>query len=191
MAAPSFGCGVSGSSPHTRGLRSQLLMSYRQTRIIPAHAGFTVAIVTKPIFGKDHPRTRGVYIESVFDLLLPVGSSPHTRGLRPGGAQALVRRRIIPAHAGFTWTRPPTSCGTADHPRTRGVYVNWVKDTVSNVGSSPHTRGLLELDLDDREGRRIIPAHAGFTLGGLGHCRRSRGSSPHTRGLPLTGTGSR
>ena len=112
------------------------------------------------------------------------GSSPHTRGLPD--PQALA--------GGLS----------ADHPRTRGVYMTLTAITWSGLGSSPHTRGLLV----DREAHwpaeRIIPAHAGFTRrqhvrhgGRRDHPRTRgvyqrqltarltrRGSSPHTRGLP-------
>ena len=53
-----------------------------------------------------------------------------------------------------------------DHPRSRGVYCgrHWILRRVT--GSSPLARGLLgdAVALDDRG--RIIPARAGFTLGG-------------------------
>ena len=51
-------------------------------RIIPAYAGSTRVEV---------------------DLALgEIGSSPHTRGARPGGRSLLLGRGIIPAYAGST-----------------------------------------------------------------------------------------
>ena len=76
-------------------------------------------------------------------LLLLLGSSPHTRGLRGG--------------------RRPVRCCAGDHPRTRGVYRVGLRAHDRISGSSPHTRGLphTKIELAARSG--IIPARAGFT----------------------------
>ena len=50
-----------GSSPHTRGLHEECPGNPDATGIIPAHAGFTDAVVNWLTNPKDHPRTRGVY----------------------------------------------------------------------------------------------------------------------------------
>ena len=50
-----------GSSPHTRGLRNTTRYGGRSDRIIPAHAGFTMATWPAEPTASDHPRTRGVY----------------------------------------------------------------------------------------------------------------------------------
>ena len=192
-----------GSSPHTRGLHEECPGNPDATGIIPAHAGFTDAVVNWLTNPKDHPRTRGVYETPLGEYIHTSGSSPHTRGL-----QALVRRisaaqGIIPAHAGFTRSRPRRRGGGRDHPRTRGVYSGAEQPTRQLVGSSPHTRGLPDGRLAQAVGRGIIPAHAGFTSRALRHAARLRdhprtrgvyplpapvhvappGSSPHTRGL--------
>ena len=90
-----------------------------------------------------------------------------------------------------------------DHPRTRGVYAYRRLPPPSDLGSSPHTRGLLAGPADPYPDTWIIPAHAGFTADPgrrAGSCQdhpRTRGvylavpvihglqagSSPHTRGL--------
>ena len=91
----------------------------------------------------------------------------------------------------------------SDHPRTRGVYLSQVGDRHFGSGSSPHTRGLPTCVGVAGRRIRIIPAHAGFTVGQpplgprAGDHPRTRGvystptsptpgptgSSPHTRGL--------
>ena len=111
-----------GSSPHTRGLPPLPARVCGGPGIIPAHAGFTLPGVSYALSTSDHPRTRGVYETPLGEYIHTSGSSPHTRGL-----QALVRRisaaqGIIPAHAGFTRSRPRRRGGGRDHPRTRGVY---------------------------------------------------------------------
>ena len=151
----------------------------------------------------DHPRTRGVYARSQDSSLGGSGSSPHTRGLPTTPSFSVVGLRIIPAHAGFTLGDLPLYGHREDHPRTRGVYNLMVWHRGVMRGSSPHTRGLQRQNHEPHAHRRIIPAHAGFTLRGVGngvtvrdHPRTrgvypensgvtdcSGGSSPHTRGL--------
>ena len=91
-------------------------------RIIPARAGFTAAGGAAHKAATDHPRSRGVYRLVVQAARLEDGSSPLARGLLQANVLHRLRRRIIPARAGFTprvrWRR----LGVADHPRSRGVY---------------------------------------------------------------------
>ena len=152
-----------GSSPHTRGLPEQASDRLEGSRIIPAHAGFTMSHRDESRPNRDHPRTRGVYHGSSRRGRDIQGSSPHTRGLQGHSISRQTSSRIIPAHAGFT-TGGGCSCRTRrDHPRTRGVYL-WAHqaDTLRR-GSSPHTRGLLPPPVVGGGILRIIPAHAGFT----------------------------
>ena len=115
-----------------------------------------------------------------------------------------VRRRIIPARAGFTAAPASSEAPTEDHPRSRGVYPLANSRPRSVSGSSPLARGLppAHAGLGTRD--RIIPARAGFTArpalaaGGARDHPRSRGvyirpprptwsppgSSPLARGLP-------
>ena len=135
------------------------------------------------------------------------GSSPLARGLLDNLASSLSSGRIIPARAGFTRGALSPSYQVADHPRSRGVYSGWRPGIVGSIGSSPLARGLPGDDLHVRQGRRIIPARAGFTIISLlRNCvssdhPRSRGvyfsddfnglkafgSSPLARGLRMSG----
>ena len=192
-----------GSSPHTRGLPRADPSPVARLRIIPAHAGFTSISRLRARRRRDHPRTRGVYTWAAMRSVAAVGSSPHTRGLRPASSVMVMVARIIPAHAGFTPSLTPSSRPTPDHPRTRGVYLPPIPGRFPRAGSSPHTRGL-RVSIEIRiPAHRIIPAHAGFTTAalrpmlGLSDHPRTRGvysgiltcqnpsfgSSPHTRGL--------
>ena len=111
-----------GSSPLARGLRRLLLQVPVQPGIIPARAGFTPCSPVGPASGRDHPRSRGVYLSERKPLSCTPGSSPLARGLRRRLRVLRSRSRIIPARAGFT--RPVRLRGRAgrDHPRSRGVY---------------------------------------------------------------------
>ena len=173
---------VVGSSPHTRGLPADRSDPADVAGIIPAHAGFTPSPTPPPSWGRDHPRTRGDYASSSPRAARTAGSSPHTRGLRAGGHEGGDHLGIIPAHAGFTWGPRPCRCWWPDHPRTRGVYAEMVGDPCRGLGSSPHTRGLLQVRDRGHLHVRIIPAHAGFT-GPLLVGRRGDRDHPRTRGV--------
>ena len=192
-----------GSSPLARGLLRDASQRRRPRRIIPARAGFTPAPGTRTPTAQDHPRSRGVYAPARFASWCIAGSSPLARGLRLGHLGRGGLEGIIPARAGFT-THPATRRGaTRDHPRSRGVYGRVSTTASASGGSSPLARGLPPDEDADREGRRIIPARAGFTgrrrgpwprgrdhprsrgvyAHGATDDRRCRGSSPLARGL--------
>ena len=153
--------------------------------IIPAHAGFTVSHTRMKRLSKDHPRTRGVYACPPRMVFSVPGSSPHTRGLRNGASLDYQRRRIIPAHAGFTYDAVCDPVLDQDHPRTRGVYSSPKRLPSKSPGSSPHTRGLQAASGEITGPIGIIPAHAGFTRQG-----RNRylplSDHPRTRGVYCT-----
>ena len=154
-----------GSSPLARGLR-RVRWGPRDLRgIIPARAGFTSAPTSGAGRRRDHPRSRGVYAAAWAPTGWARGSSPLARGLRDQVAGVLGFEGIIPARAGFT--RCPGSCrpGTADHPRSRGVYGPRRTSSSTRSGSSPLARGLRALTRLACEAPGIIPARAGFTAG--------------------------
>ena len=112
-----------GSSPHARGLHTDIIVGAGIHRIIPACAGFTPVAQIPKAFGLDHPRMRGVYRSADDRYWYFTGSSPHARGLLGTGGVATAGVRIIPACAGFTRAAAARSRGWWDHPRMRGVYV--------------------------------------------------------------------
>ena len=89
-----------------------------------------------------------------------------------------------------------------DHPRIRGEHQKQLRRLVTDVGSSPHTRGAPRQRRLDHQPVRIIPAYAGSTvyscqailhvrdhprirgehLDGAERIPVADGSSPHTRG---------
>ena len=137
-------CGhvVGGSSPLARGLLSNHRITFRQLRIIPARAGFTLWTAATRCVMKDHPRSRGVYSSISTWCLSRTGSSPLARGLRIGLTTLLRLFRIIPARAGFTNKMSDFAGGFEDHPRSRGVYALVSGITLTFGGSSPLARGL-------------------------------------------------
>ena len=152
-----------GSSPLARGLLESLDLIMRAGGIIPARAGFTRDGPGIPPAGRDHPRSRGVYLSACPIPRRASGSSPLARGLRQRPAALAGAHRIIPARAGFTRRRDLARRCPEDHPRSRGVYGDDVHDGLVVLGSSPLARGLRTLPLGGHDGSRIIPARAGFT----------------------------
>ena len=91
------------------------------------------------------------------------GSSPLTRGKPAPRRRRQAWRRLIPAHAGKTLlNRVPLNALSA-HPRSRGENQGrrWRRRVV--VGSSPLTRGKLDMCKEGTRVGRLIPAHAGKT----------------------------
>ena len=157
-----------GSSPLARGLPISVDLDLGSLRIIPARAGFTGLRFKAGNGGKDHPRSRGVYLWDAACDAEHRGSSPLARGLPP--------------------SPHPGSGRCRDHPRSRGVYAKASSTPSSVQGSSPLARGLPASDLRLRKSLRIIPARAGFTrsrsteLYSAPDHPRSRGVYPRTRG---------
>ena len=112
----------SGSSPLARGLHNPPAVGLEELRIIPARAGFTGGKAAARSMGRDHPRSRGVYVPDRGRSAAPAGSSPLARGLHAPVQVVHGTRRIIPARAGFTTVPGTRSPRRADHPRSRGVY---------------------------------------------------------------------
>ena len=185
-----------GSSPLTRGKLLHGALDVQRARLIPAHAGKTPPAKRAGAASRAHPRSRGENLFSPFSLATRAGSSPLTRGKRPGCARSRMARRLIPAHAGKTKsTRLPASTPPA-HPRSRGENHNRPRSQFMHSGSSPLTRGKRVHRRHTPPDRRLIPAHAGktrhFAGGGACHAAhpRSRGENTCQAGLPQNSRGS-
>ena len=192
-----------GSSPLSRGIHPPCDQRLSVGGIIPALAGNTFATDFRTDSRRDHPRSRGEYVTLTGSHYRPDGSSPLSRGIqnsRPGHVQSA---RIIPALAGNTWIEAVNASDPRDHPRSRGEYPCDNALFAALPGSSPLSRGILDLPCLDQLGDRIIPALAGNTTprpvywGGYWDHPRSRGeyraaaawggttpgSSPLSRGI--------
>ena len=153
-----------------------------------------------------HPRSRGEN-DDIDDAGRPTrGSSPLTRGKRNGIREDITSAGLIPAHAGKTKVVKRTLVDWAAHPRSRGENSTTPGRRVDDTGSSPLTRGKLELGPQPDDVPGLIPAHAGKTriracvAGSASAHPRSRGenflivnverkvdgSSPLTRGKHLS-----
>ena len=159
------------------------LRSHQQVRIIPALAGNTTGRCQLRRHRTDHPRSRGEYVAAAAAGLTWFGSSPLSRGILVGAAQAAAVRGIIPALAGntqFPWPQVhaagiiPALAGNTnrgrgaggipwDHPRSRGEYLPAAVFCMLGYGSSPLSRGIRRVETAAHRGARIIPALAGNT----------------------------
>ena len=143
-----------------------------------------------------HPRSRGENETRSLDEGTREGSSPLTRGKQEPYFDALDAQRLIPAHAGKTRPRRGSPRGRPAHPRSRGENRHSAHRRDQSHGSSPLTRGKLTAPRTVVIVERLIPAHAGKTLGSgmiRGSLRahpRSRGENPSLTCLPTVMVGS-
>ena len=185
-----------GSSPLSRGILPLNQAALYRVGIIPALAGNTPYQNSAPHPRTDHPRSRGEYPVPVVNRGLSRGSSPLSRGIRPGPQRPCRAARIIPALAGNTGSSFHSFRLFGDHPRSRGEYIYPKVLAWSVEGSSPLSRGIPAHWWSRAEDRRIIPALAGNTLAASlpewlpSDHPRSRGEYTTARGLIYPDPGS-
>ena len=154
-------------------------------RIIPAHAGQTMACTPSMPNLSDHPRACGANDIPDVSGFATTGSSPRMRGKQRHANYRKICERIIPAHAGQTRLTALTPYPTSDHPRACGANRGALPVGLRLVGSSPRMRGK-RFHLKDSFFRcRIIPAHAGQTTVAL-RMRRHRPDHPRACGANST-----
>ena len=170
-----------GSSPLTRGKPTGWGWGPCLFGLIPAHAGKTIGGVCAAPAAPAHPRSRGENSRPRGKASRPAGSSPLTRGKRVLNPVNDTGRRLIPAHAGKTFSRPVIALASAAHPRSRGENQSRTTAQRSITGSSPLTRGKPVPGADDVGDARLIPAHAGKTGDRDAH-GRCAGAHPRSRG---------
>ena len=153
-----------GSSPPTRGPRSNVTDGSSVAGIIPAYAGTTSPGSTSCTSPGDHPRLRGDHVSKDAIVRAGQGSSPPTRG--PRGVRQSLRRvgGIIPAYAGTTIREATRTRYAGDHPRLRGDHSSRFSARETPSGSSPPTRGPRNRHPFQGLRPGIIPAYAGTTI---------------------------
>ena len=133
-----------GSSPLTRGAPFAHTGHRGNSRLIPAHAGSTIAMIS------------GLTVET--------GSSPLTRGAQIPSVTKPPSRGLIPAHAGSTCSMIGARSAPRAHPRSRGEHKTMATARNAHLGSSPLTRGARPSKCPYRTPTGLIPAHAGSTI---------------------------
>ena len=152
-----------GSSPRMRGKQTLRDGQAIGVRIIPAHAGQTLAYYKPLQLPSDHPRACGANSALRPSNILQSGSSPRMRGKRRCQLSQMARDRIIPAHAGQTSGLTYPMPSVADHPRACGANFRVREVVDAYAGSSPRMRGKRLHKRHRGKPVRIIPAHAGQT----------------------------
>ena len=178
-----------GSSPLTRGKRQPSRGSDLGIRLIPAHAGKTRCLFRARKRQAAHPRSRGENCDRLPVGCPRCGSSPLTRGKPHRNQGRQKRARLIPAHAGKTCEKIRVHDWCPAHPRSRGENQTAFPWIWKPSGSSPLTRGKLDVGRQSVIVSGLIPAHAGKTPArrasmGRGEAHpRSRGENFHM-GIP-------
>ena len=152
-----------GSSPLTRGKLAVDRRNSHRGGLIPAHAGKTTLTRQRPWRSWAHPRSRGENSDRLLMMYTRAGSSPLTRGKRSYSCEGLLAPGLIPAHAGKTLGRRPTTPARRAHPRSRGENTPEDRARLRIQGSSPLTRGKPRIARVARLPGGLIPAHAGKT----------------------------
>ena len=155
--------------------------------LIPAHAGKTCIAGNAVLTVGAHPRSRGENIKAAVSVVVEWGSSPLTRGKLSTQRLDGLLTGLIPAHAGKTPSSASKRWAAPAHPRSRGENGRAPRISAPHTGSSPLTRGKQRVDLGGCVEVRLIPAHAGKTVSGLG-ARQRGGAHPRSRGENLVAT---
>ena len=99
---PASASARAGSSPLTRGKRTEGENRSVLSGLIPAHAGKTPCFWADCPCGRAHPRSRGENDPGGRRQVGAGGSSPLTRGKPAPKVSVATTTRLIPAHAGKT-----------------------------------------------------------------------------------------
>ncbi len=136
---------ITGSSPRTRGTGDPGHGFVVRYRFIPADAGNRQTRRKGWVLETVHPRGRGEQQNLTMEDVERYGSSPRTRGTDLCPVRDPARPRFIPADAGNSSRARKSSAPIAVHPRGRGEQSSISGSAMSAPGSSPRTRGTVEL----------------------------------------------
>ena len=154
-----------GSSPRMRGKPSPGHCRRSMGRLIPAHAGKTMANQLRSRLLWAHPRACGENRNISPDLAQAFGSSPRMRGKHRSLRHHYHREGLIPAHAGKTFWAWYSRARARAHPRACGENIQPGQVVPLRSGSSPRMRGKLCVIIACFVSWGLIPAHAGKTIG--------------------------
>ena len=170
--------GSKGSPPHMRGARKHGIAGGFATRITPAYAGSTAAILASLASIKDHPRICGEHFSLPTRAEGKKGSPPHMRGAPAKIISPCHPIRITPAYAGSTPASVWPKSSARDHPRICGEHGSVTNGQYRAGGSPPHMRGAQRVSPARVDTNGITPAYAGSTLI---HCLIPSNNRDHPR----------
>ena len=131
------------TSPHTRGEPQAVGQGWQNRRNIPAYAGRTSQQRDLCARYWKHPRIRGENLTSDLSGVIPIETSPHTRGERWLTSLRAFSAGNIPAYAGRTLDAEKKKMVFEKHPRIRGENTDPFSPKRPIQETSPHTRGEL------------------------------------------------
>ena len=153
---------------------------------------------------QDHPHIHGEYQSDADDHCGPLGSPPHTWGILIGKRLVNPLLRITPTYMGNTMPNALSNYTNQDHPHIHGEYVYLDNLEAGDIGSPPHTWGILQLISARSIQLGITPTYMGNTF--IFHqlpdtnedhphihgeyqfkkrlVKTAMGSPPHTWGIP-------
>ena len=132
-----------GSSPHTWRILGDNCHSVRCMGIISTYVENTNFSRVDLAIDEDHLHIRGEYALAMVGIINTIGSSPHTWRIRATGVHLWGFLRIISTYVENTVKALLSSKLVQDHLHIRGEYVDGLKETMANKGSSPHTWRIL------------------------------------------------
>ena len=133
------------------------------SRITPTYMGNTRLCRYIRPNGEDHPHIHGEYLNELAGYMNKLGSPPHTWGILGNGHGWANGGGITPTYMGNTRHSQPKSRGVEDHPHIHGEYHMVRLEKLSQLGSPPHTWGILRVDLVLDVVQRITPTYMGNT----------------------------
>ncbi len=159
------------SPPPTRGSTLLLMAPEHKSAVSPAHAGIDPP--EPPCHPKPTrlPRPRGDRPFCAQVWFVACTSPPPTRGSTAGGRRHPLPVVVSPAHAGIDLGGRLERIAQRGLPRPRGDRPLVQKQTQTNSGSPPPTRGSTRSGQALAAAAYVSPAHAGIDLSS---CPRSR-----------------
>ena len=182
--SPSMRSPIQGSSPLARGGLRSMTDHDAPTGLIPARAGRTTCCIVRRTTSRAHPRSRGADEFNISEKLQGSGSSPLARGGLAAFTDTTKAAGLIPARAGRTSMRAPTSGVHVAHPRSRGADGSARCGPRQGLGSSPLARGGRIPVRRIARMPGLIPARAGRTASRPREPSRQR-AHPRSRGADL------
>ena len=135
----------SGLSPLTEGKLLGCDRDCGQLRLTPAHAGKTARGRGRRRTQRAHPRTCGENMAMPRNVRSRTGSSPLTRGKHRDLRRIEREAGLIPTHAGKTFRRAGRCSSHRAHLRSRRENHLMPQPIDLSAGSSPLTRGKLDV----------------------------------------------
>ena len=163
-----------GSSPRVRGKPRGRRPCSRTPRLIPARAGKTSHLSSRPWCPSAHPRVCGENVPEPVNPVAAQGSSPRVRGKRAVSRGCAWHRGLIPACAGKTPRTSTTRTPRRAHPRVCRENQMPVLRALRPGGSSPRVRGKRRVLAWRPRWPGLIPARAGKTAPTTCTCPRTR-----------------